>query len=189
MGKHPNDFSAVLPNPAEYVWIMDVIHDSVVDGEGLRTVIFCAGCPHRCPGCHNPESWRLRSGGRWSVAELVREASGNPLTDITLSGGDPFLQARGMSLAARELRRQGKHIWAYTGYTLEELLASGDRHKRELLACCDVLVDGRFDLRQRDLSVPFRGSRNQRIWERSRGGWKEIYPLDPSGGTSFILVT
>ncbi|GIO30077.1 MULTISPECIES: anaerobic ribonucleoside-triphosphate reductase activating protein [Paenibacillus] len=171
------------------VWIMDIVHDSVVDGEGLRTVIFCAGCPHRCAGCHNPESWKLRSGRRLSIAEVVREAGSNPLTDITLSGGDPFLQARGMSLAARELKGRGKHIWAYTGYTLEELLASGDRHKQELLDCCGVLVDGRFQLEQRDLSIPFRGSRNQRIWARRDGGWEEIYPLDPSGRTSFILVT
>nr|WP_202128627.1 anaerobic ribonucleoside-triphosphate reductase activating protein [Paenibacillus dendrobii] len=152
---------------------MDIIHDSVVDGEGLRTVIFCAGCPHQCPGCHNPQSWSMRSGTKRSIGEIVREAGSNPLTDITLSGGDPFLQAQGMSRVAKELRRQGKHIWAYTGYTLQELITSPDRHKRELLSCCDVLVDGRYELQHRDLSLPFRGSRNQRIWTHRTGDWQE----------------
>lgn len=164
-------------NREDAVWIMDIIHDSVVDGEGLRTVIFCAGCAHRCEGCHNPQSWSMRSGQPWGIAEIVREAGSNPLTDITLSGGDPFLQARGMSQVALQLRQQGKHIWAYTGYTLEELAASGDRYKSELLSYVDVLVDGRFELKQRDLTIPFRGSRNQRIWERKDGKWEEIYCL------------
>lgn len=167
------DMSRVPGNRGNTVWIMDIIHDSVVDGEGLRTVIFCAGCPHRCEGCHNPQSWNMRSGQPRSIAEIVREAGSNPLTDITLSGGDPFLQAEGMSQVALRLRLEGKHIWAYTGYTLEELLTSADPYKKELLSYCDVLVDGRFELQQRDLTIPFRGSRNQRIWERNNGKWKE----------------
>ncbi len=155
------------------VWIMDIVHDSVVDGEGLRTVIFCAGCSHHCAGCHNPESWRMRSGKFRSIGDIVREAGSNLLTDITLSGGDPFLQAEGMSQVAIELKRQGKHIWAYTGYTLDELQSSLDGNKRKLLACCDTLVDGRFELQQRDLSLPFRGSSNQIIWENKDGKWKK----------------
>ncbi len=154
-------------------WIMDIVHDSVVDGPGLRTVIFSAGCPHQCAGCHNPESWSMRSGRWQTVMDIVREAGSNPLTDITLSGGDPFIQAAAMSRIATELRRLGKNIWAYTGYTLEELLSANDRHQKQLLDCCDVIVDGRFEMEQRDLSLPFRGSRNQRIWEQQDGEWKQ----------------
>lgn len=156
------------------VWVMDIIHDSAVDGEGLRTVIFCAGCPHQCAGCHNPESWSMRRGRLLVIEDVVNEAGSNPLTDITLSGGDPFIQAAGMVRVAGELRRRGKHIWAYTGYTLDALRSSPDPDQRELLACCDVLVDGRFELSQRDLSLSFRGSRNQHIWKQSQGNWEDV---------------
>lgn len=148
--------------------IMAIHHDSVVDGEGLRTVVFFAGCPHMCKGCHNPESWNINNGTDMTVDELVREVASNPLTDVTFSGGEPFLQAKEASEAAKKLKAMNKNIWIYTGYTLEELLASNDPYKLELLRYCDVLVDGPFLEEERDLSLTFRGSRNQRIIDLSR---------------------
>lgn len=142
--------------------VLSIYHDSVVDGEGLRTVIFFAGCPHHCNGCHNPESWNKKNGRIMRVEEIVKEAL-NPLTDITLSGGDPFFQANAVTKIAKQLKAQGKNIWAYTGWTLEEIVNSGDPDKLELLATIDVLVDGPFILKERDLTLSFRGSKNQRI--------------------------
>lgn len=72
--------------------VMNIIHDSVVDGEGLRTVVFFAGCPHHCLGCHNTKSWHLYNGTEMSVKEIIKEISKNPLTDVTFSGGDPFFK-------------------------------------------------------------------------------------------------
>ncbi|WP_026065136.1 anaerobic ribonucleoside-triphosphate reductase activating protein [Amphibacillus jilinensis] len=142
--------------------VLNILHDSVVDGEGMRTVIFFAGCPHFCKGCHNPESWNIRNGSEMSADEIVAEVMSNPLCDVTLSGGDPFFQAGEVAEVAKRLRENGKNIWAYTGYTLEQLLELGGDYTK-LLKQCDVLVDGPFILAERDLSLDFRGSRNQRI--------------------------
>lgn len=142
--------------------VMNILHDSVVDGEGMRTVIFFAGCPHFCKGCHNPESWNIRNGTDMTVDEIVDEVLSNPLCDVTLSGGDPFFQASEVKEVARRLQENGKNIWAYTGYTIEQLFELGGDHV-ELLRQCDVLVDGPFILAERDLSLDFRGSRNQRV--------------------------
>lgn len=143
--------------------IMSIYHDSVVDGEGLRTVIFFAGCPHFCKGCHNPKSWNIRNGKEMQIEEVVQEAL-NPLTDITLSGGDPFFQAKAAAKIAKQLKEEhGKKIWAYTGWTIEQLLTIKDENQLELLRYVDVLVDGPFILAERDLTLSFRGSRNQRI--------------------------
>lgn len=144
--------------------VLSIYHDSVVDGEGLRTVIFFAGCPHYCKGCHNPRSWNLRNGNEISVQQIVEEAL-NPLTDITLSGGDPFYQAEAAANVARQLKAHGKNIWAYTGWTIEQLLENKNSHQLELLKYVDVLVDDSFILAERDLTLSFRGSRNQRIIE------------------------
>lgn len=148
--------------------VMNILHDSVVDGEGLRTVVFFAGCPHFCKGCHNPASWNILNGTEMTVAEVVAEVASNPLTDVTLSGGEPFFQAKEVAEVARQLKALGKNIWVFSGFTLEELLQADavtedGAAKRDLLSCCDVLVDGRFVLEERDLSLKFRGSQNQRI--------------------------
>lgn len=143
--------------------VMDIYHDSVVDGEGLRTVVFFAGCPHHCLGCHNPKSWEMCNGKEMSVEDICTEVLANPLSDITLSGGEPFSQAKEVKKLAQRLKEQKKNIWIYSGYTYEELQNSKNEHASELLSYCDVLVDGPFLLEQKDLSLPFRGSRNQRI--------------------------
>lgn len=137
--------------------------DSIVDGPGIRTTFFAQGCPHHCPGCHNPETWPFAGGTPMAEEDLVEIVRQNPLCrGVTFSGGEPFAQAAGFARLARLLRREGYEVAAYTGYTLEELLA-GTPEQRELLAELDVLIDGPFLLSQRSLELNFRGSRNQRV--------------------------
>ncbi|MGG0187805.1 anaerobic ribonucleoside-triphosphate reductase activating protein [Bacillus rhizoplanae] len=143
--------------------VMNIIHDSVVDGEGLRTVVFFAGCPHRCFGCHNPQSWNINNGTEVTKEEIIKEIEKNPLTDVTFSGGDPFFQAAEVKVIAKAVKKMKKNLWIYTGYTLEEIQNSRNNDMIGLLQYADVLVDGRFELEKRDLTLPFRGSSNQRI--------------------------
>ncbi|WP_036605509.1 anaerobic ribonucleoside-triphosphate reductase activating protein [Paenibacillus assamensis] len=149
--------------------VLSFVHDSVVDGEGLRSVIFLSGCPHRCEGCHNPQSWNMRAGEVLSVEEAAAELLSNPLTDVTLSGGEPFMQAREVKRLACILREAGRHIWAYTGYTLEYIQQNGTVDMNELLTYIDVLVDGPFLQERRRPELRYRGSDNQRIWKLSHG--------------------
>lgn len=143
--------------------ILNIIHDSVVDGSGLRTVVFFAGCPHQCIGCHNPDSWNMGNGRYMPLDEVLVEIASNPMNEVTFSGGEPFIQAKQIVPLAKEVKKLGKNIWIYSGFTYEEILDSQDPYKRELLEICDVLVDGRFLIEERDLSLTFKGSRNQRI--------------------------
>ena len=141
--------------------VMNILHDSVVDGEGLRTVIFFAGCPHSCLGCHNPSSWNMSNGKEMSIDEIMEEIESNPLTNVTFSGGEPFIQAKEIAKLAERIKKLGKNIWVYSGFTYEEIIK--DSAKRHLLNFCDVLVDGPFKMEERNLSLLFRGSHNQRI--------------------------
>ena len=143
--------------------IANYIQDSIVDGRGLRFTLFTQGCPHRCEGCHNPQTHDFDGGREMSTDEIVAIILQNPLTDgVTFSGGEPFAQARDCAAIARAVREKGLNIWAYSGYTFEQLLAGSD-DMRELLSLCDVLVDGPFILAQRSLSLKWRGSANQRV--------------------------
>ena len=140
--------------------------ETISDGYGLRYAIYFAGCAHRCPGCHNPESHDPRRGEPLTVerAETICAAiAANPILDgVTLSGGDPLLQPEAMAAFLRLVKeRTGQNVWCYTGYTLEECLA--DPARRECLRWIDTLVDGRYVEALRDLSLDFRGSSNQRI--------------------------
>lgn len=143
--------------------VLNIIHDSVVDGEGLRTVVFFAGCPHQCLGCHNPDSWKMSNGSHMSIEEILAEIKSNPMNDVTFSGGEPFIQAKKLVTLAKGVKKLGKNIWIYSGFTYEEIINAKDPYRPELLEICDVLVDGRFELEQRDLSLTFKGSSNQRI--------------------------
>ncbi|WNF39019.1 anaerobic ribonucleoside-triphosphate reductase activating protein [Bacillaceae bacterium IKA-2] len=143
--------------------VLSVIHDSIVDGDGLRTTIFFAGCPHQCLGCHNPESWRYENGQRYSATNLLEIVMGNPLNNVTFSGGEPFQQANEIVPLARELKMNGKNIWCYTGYTYEWLLKHGSERQRELLNYIDTLVDGPFIEALKDTTLSFCGSSNQRM--------------------------
>ena len=137
--------------------------DSIVDGPGIRTTVFAQGCPHHCPGCHNPETWEFGCGTPMeekAVAEIVRS---NPLCrGVTFSGGEPFAQPEAFARLARLLKDLGYEVASYTGYTFEQLLR-GSQAQKQLLETLDVLIDGPFLLEQRSLELSFRGSRNQRI--------------------------
>ncbi len=146
--------------------IAGISQESIVDGPGIRLVVFSQGCPHKCAGCHNPESHDSEAGTSISIEEILEEVRSNPLLDgLTLSGGEPFLQAEALVDLAREVKKMGLDIITYTGYSFEELLKEQDKRKgwRELLSLTDLLVDGRFILDQRNLLLTFRGSENQRI--------------------------
>ena len=144
------------------VRVLDIIEDTMVDGPGFRTSIYCAGCGHQCPGCHNPQSWDFNGGHEMSTAQLMRIIMADPFANVTFSGGDPMQQAEGFTALAQAIRkRTTKNIWCYTGYTFEKLLNMPAQ--RKLLELLDVLVDGPFVEAQRDTTLLFRGSKNQRL--------------------------
>lgn len=142
--------------------ILNILHDTTVDGPGFRTSIYCAGCRHACKGCHNPQSWDFNGGHAMEVDELLQEVLSDPFADVTFSGGDPLYQAKAFAELARRIKSESKKtIWCYTGFLFEELLHNTEA--MELLAYTDVLVDGPFMQDLRDEELLFRGSRNQRI--------------------------
>ncbi|MBO4831143.1 MAG: anaerobic ribonucleoside-triphosphate reductase activating protein [Oscillospiraceae bacterium] len=146
--------------------IAGMIQDSIVDGPGFRFTLFTQGCPHDCEGCHNPETHDFGGGSEMSTDEIIRKLLSNPLTDgITFSGGEPFEQAGDCAVIAKAARDNGLNVWAYSGYTFEELIKKAEKQPEvmDLLKLTDVLVDGRFILAQRSLSLKWRGSANQRI--------------------------
>lgn len=153
-----------MPDTSKTLRIAGVVRESVVDGPGLRYVVFAQGCLHRCPGCHNPETWDPASGYDITAAELLADIGRNPLLKgVTFSGGDPFFQAAAFAALGRLLREKGYDIVTYTGYTYEELQAMADPAVQDLLAVTDILIDGPFILGEQDLTLPFRGSRNQKV--------------------------
>lgn len=149
--------------------IANTVSDSIVDGPGLRFTVFTQGCPHHCPGCHNPETHDPAGGREVAVAELAAALDKNPLLDgLTLSGGEPFLQALECAQLARLARERGLNVWVYTGYTYERLLAGEVPDAQALLEAADVLVDGPFLLAEKSYDALFRGSRNQRLIDLNR---------------------
>lgn len=143
--------------------IAGTVGESIVDGPGMRYVIFTQGCPHHCEGCHNPDTHAFDAGTLMDIDTLYNDIMKNPMiSGVTFSGGEPFCQPEPLTILAKKLKEQNKHIMIYTGYTFEELMEK-DEFCVELLKQCDLLVDGRFILAQKDLSLQFRGSRNQRI--------------------------
>lgn len=143
--------------------LADIITDSIVDGPGIRTTIFCQGCPHHCPGCHNPETWNFEGGTSLEEETVLNIVRSNPLCrGVTFSGGEPFAQADGFSKLACLLKQDGYEVASYSGYTFEELL-NGTEAQKNLLKQLDILIDGPFLLEDRSLSLSFRGSKNQRI--------------------------
>lgn len=143
--------------------IYGIVDESIVDGPGFRMGVFVQGCPHHCPGCHNPGSHAFDAGTVMDTGDIVKRAVENPLLDgITLSGGEPFCQPVPCTEIAKAARAHGLNVWSYTGYTFEQLL-DGTEEQKALLEQLDVLVDGRFILEQRTLELRFRGSSNQRI--------------------------
>ncbi|NLZ70657.1 MAG: anaerobic ribonucleoside-triphosphate reductase activating protein [Clostridiaceae bacterium] len=143
-----------------------LVHESITDGPGIRLAVFVQGCPHNCPGCHNPETHDPRGGRDITVVEIIRIYDDNPLlSGVTLSGGEPFEQAAALVPLARAIRERGGNVISYSGYTYEQLLkrAEADPAITDLLRASDWLIDGPFVLALRDLTLLFRGSSNQRI--------------------------
>lgn len=142
--------------------VIDIVEDTMVDGPGFRTSIYCAGCPNACPGCHNPQSWDINEGRQMTTDEMMRVIEADPFANVTFSGGDPMYQAEGFTELARAIRqRTNKTIWCYTGFTYEALVRNPKQ--RALLEQIDVLVDGPFVKSLRDDDLLFRGSSNQRL--------------------------
>ncbi len=142
--------------------ILDIVEDTTADGPGLRTAVYCSGCSHHCPGCHNPQSWDFGSGNLMEAEQVFHLIEQDEFADVTFSGGDPMFQPSGFAELARFIKkRTQKNIWCYTGFRYESLLASPER--RALLEQVDVLVDGPYLESQRDETLLFRGSRNQRL--------------------------
>ena len=146
--------------------IIDIVEGTTVDGPGLRTSIYVAGCRHKCEGCHNPQSWDFNAGHEMSddeVMEVVRRNGFN----VSFSGGDPLYQAEAVGRLCRRIREElHKTVWLYTGFVWEEI--SREEVYLPLLRNIDVLVDGPFILSRRDTGLRFRGSGNQRIIDVSR---------------------
>lgn len=143
-----------------------VVRESIVDGPGLRFTVFCQGCPHGCEGCHNPDTHDFSGGYDCDIDKILAAVDENPLLDgVTFSGGEPMCQPEAFSLLAAELKKRKLNIVTYTGYTYEELLEISKTRSavKELLDLTDLLVDGRFVMAERDLTLLFRGSGNQRV--------------------------
>ncbi|MDR0490383.1 MAG: anaerobic ribonucleoside-triphosphate reductase activating protein, partial [Oscillospiraceae bacterium] len=158
-----DDAHIVPPKRATTMRIAGLVQDSIVDGPGFRFVVFAQGCTQQCEGCHNPHTWDTDGGTEMTVEEITAQMGSNPLTDgLTLSGGEPFLQALDCAALATAAREMGFNTWAYTGYTYEELAfrAAAEPEVGKLLEQIDVLIDGAFVLAERTLSLRWRGSRN-----------------------------
>lgn len=142
--------------------VAELVNDSIVDGPGFRLAVFTQGCPHKCEGCHNLHTHDPAGGYEISVEAVLDKIKQNPLLDgITLTGGEPFVQAAELIPLAKAVQEMGLHVIAYSGFTFEELLKQPDA--AELLRYVDVLVDGPFILSRRSLALRFRGSDNQRV--------------------------
>ena len=142
----------------------DLQTDSIVDGLGIRTVIWTQGCSHNCAYCHNPSTHDFNGGELVElddVLDALEDLSGQD--GITLSGGDPFFQSKQCAELAKKARELGMNVWAYTGFMYEDLIKSNKKEVLEFLFQIDVLIDGKFEINKKSLDCPFRGSYNQRI--------------------------
>jgi len=159
------------------------IKESITDGPGIRYAVFAQGCPHYCTGCHNPESHSFTDGYLVKEDNLVTEILKNPLLDgVTLSGGEPFMQAAELAAVASAVKAEGLNVIVFSGYTYEELLVLAKERKgyTALLNNTDILVDGRFDINRKSMDLRFRGSTNQRaidIPASLKSGNVVLYPL------------
>lgn len=141
--------------------VLNIAEGTSVDGPGLRTSIYFAGCNHHCEGCHNPQSWDRNGGKEWSVDELMHVINYNDFP-VTFTGGDPLLQIDELIVLARRIKEElGKNIWCYTGYLWEDVIQNPKFMK--LLPYIDVMVEGPFIFAQRDITLLFKGSANQRL--------------------------
>jgi anaerobic ribonucleoside-triphosphate reductase activating protein len=140
--------------------------DSIVDGEGIRTVVWTQGCKHNCPGCHNPETHCFDKGTLVELEDLKEQILSVKNQDgVTLSGGDPMFQPEASAEIAKFCQENGLNVWCYTGFKVEELLKTAETNAnlKTLLQNIDVLVDGKFKQEEKSLNLYFKGSKNQRV--------------------------
>ena len=161
--------------------ILRIVPDTVVDGPGIRTAIYSAGCPHRCPGCQNPQSWDIHAGETLPLERILQTVLAEGHSGITFSGGDPMYQATGFARLAQRLKAEGiRNIWCYTGFLFEQVATSP--RMSALLPHIDVLVDGPFVRARESPDLPFRGSDNQRLIDVPRSlreGQVVLFHYDP----------
>ena len=149
--------------------LFGIAEESVVDGPGFRYAVFVQGCPHNCPGCHNPESHDFDGGTLRDIDSIFQEICQDPLLrGVTFSGGEPFCQPGSLVELAKMVHSRGLDVMVYTGWTLEQLQAMENPEVHALLEQADYLVDGPFILAQRDIDLNFRGSSNQRVLDMKR---------------------
>lgn len=147
--------------------ISGIVDESIVDGPGIRLTVFTQGCGHNCPGCHNPGTHDYGGGYEIQIDDILNRIKENPLLDgITISGGEPFDQVDLCTYLAKRVKEMGLNVVVYTGYDYEYLRTKEEY--RHLLLEADILVDGKFDIQKKDLTLPFRGSTNQRIINLSK---------------------
>lgn len=142
--------------------VVRVLEGTSVDGPGLRTSIYLAGCRHRCPGCHNPQTWDFQAGSDMDVESLMEIIRYNGFP-VTFSGGDPLYQAHALASLAEAVKSEGLNIWCYTGFVYEDIAYCANKDFDRLLSFVDVLVDGPYIETLRNPDLLFRGSANQRL--------------------------
>ena len=153
----------------DIIRVCGIERESIVDGPGFRYVLFVQGCPHRCPGCHNPESHDFEGGTDMTAEEVFADIMKNPhLRGVTFSGGEPFEQVPALLKLAGMIKEAGLSLMSYSGYTLEELRGRQDAETDELLGMLDILVDGRYVESLRNLTLIYRGSENQRVIDMNK---------------------
>lgn len=150
-------------------------HDNIVNGDGLRAVVWTQGCPNHCPGCQNPETWDFESGLLVDITEVNEELSKyKGQSGLTFCGGEPFAQPKACREIAEYVRKElGWNVWSFSGFTYEQIREAGGE-AWEFLKSLDALIDGPFILKQRDLSLKYRGSRNQRLLHLEHGTGKVL---------------
>lgn len=142
--------------------VLDILFETMMDGPGLRTSIYFAGCKHHCKGCHNPQSWDMNGGYSMPINHILTLIKEDEFANVTFSGGDPFYQVDAVTELAKRIKAEtNKTIWCYTGFTIEEIRE--DPNLNKLLPYIDVIVDGPYVEALRNTDLPFRGSENQRI--------------------------
>ncbi len=146
--------------------ISGTVNDSIVDGPGIRYCVFVQGCPHKCEGCHNPNTHDFNGGRIVDTDDLLKEIKANPLlSGVTFSGGEPFCQAKALAFLGRQIKQENLDIITYTGYTFEELKekSTDENGYMQLLEVSDFIVDGKFEKEKKSYLLKFKGSSNQRI--------------------------
>lgn len=166
--------SRVKSKSSSQLIVADVVEETTVDGCGLRTSIYVAGCPIRCPHCHNKRLWDIKSGTPCSVSDLVdRVLQDEFLSGVSILGGEPFAQVDGLYELLKALKSKRVNTWVYSGYTLEQLSTMPKAVK--CLRYIDTLIDGPYKEELKDITLTFRGSSNQRIINNPYGEYKEHY--------------